>query len=526
MAGTTSNTNEGRYDRLSISKDQHFFITKKAQEILEVLDEANHNFMQNNTSSKIKKSYFNENELKSFLQKAYTLYVNAIKSGLEETCFAIPSVCRENTSITVLDTGSIPEKFGMSVWNISSSVGIVRDHDMIAVDDSQTQDPRTLLKTDHDLMFILEDLIICNNLPNVTNFCLEIEPKSEPGSEHFVQIYTVAQDNTKEILKNTLANDYLLKIVEGAFFTEKRMPSSLSKRLQNFIRENLFGLPCRNLNSSTEVSILQEGPSVNMKVTLLKTHKLLLDCDFLLALPLECWPSCANEWITRTRKWPSQDTVKALTTQKCYVVAKPRFPGDDDFWRISFSKQELDLAKELPEKARHVYLRLKVLFKKKIKLVYPEMKTYHMKTAFYWWMEEQDPSQWEETNPTREDLLESLIQKVKFFIMSGNLPHYFIPTVNLLPVSSYQRFRILTSFTILAKNWIKKVRTKTVTINSASGETIAIKLKRRESQTKAPKLHERNFTSSRPRIDRSISAQVPRVRTFSMEGVRKRFFTR
>ena len=135
------------------------------------------------------------------------------------------------------------------------------------------------------------------------------------------------------------------------------------------------------------------------------------------------------------------------------VVPKPRCPGDDQFCRISFSKQELLLARELPTQARDIYLSLKVFYKSKIKPIHPDIQSYHMKTAFYWWLEEQDPSQWEwEFSPTNA-LIDSLIEKVKFFLSSGHLPHYFIPSVNLLPRSALHK---LHSLIYVLHVWISK----------------------------------------------------------------------
>eukprot|EP00092_Neocalanus_flemingeri_P070482 GFUD01086523.1.p1 GENE.GFUD01086523.1~~GFUD01086523.1.p1 ORF type:complete len:510 (-),score=90.62 GFUD01086523.1:100-1572(-) len=470
---------------------------KKCQQLQEILDTVRKrkDFMIHHSSKRMSKARMDEKELERFLQQAHELYANDIKTSLEQTSLNIPSLFRMTNQITILDTGSVPEMLGRP-WQFSrSTVGIFQDLELIirypelfAVGDSAINYPKQILKTDHDLMFVLEDLVICNNFPNVSNCCLEIEPKCESGSEHFVQIYTVAHDSTKELLKNTLVNDYLSQIVDAAFFEEKGISTGLCKRLKKYIMKKMFGMQSENPKDHTKILIEQEGPSVNMKVTIKSSDKILLDCDFLLALPLESWPASASEWITRTRKWPSQNTIRSLCSEKCYVVAKPRFPGDDSFWRISFSKQELDLAKELPEKARNVYLRLKVVFKQWIKLVYPELKSYHMKTAFYWWMEEQDPSQWEAAHLTSENLLDSLIQKLMIFIKTGNLPHYFLPAVNLLPISAFQRFRILTKVTLASKTWLRKIRKPTVTINSAQGANFSIEYKRQDLQTKAPQL--------------------------------------
>ena len=254
------------------------FISTRTQQLLAILDLAKHSLSlrKNNTSSRLGTAVLGKDELESFLQDAWNLYVNAIKSGLEENYFIIQETCVPNKNVFILNTGSIAEKFG-GPRHFHSKVEPLESYDQ-----EDPKHPKQLLKSDHDLMFVLEALVVCNKLPNVTNLRLEIEPNCSPGFEHFVQIYSINQDKSKTPLTNTLANNYISSIVESAFFEEKRVPTRLGNRLKKFIQKNMLGKRCGNPHDLTEIKIVQEGPSVNMKVTMRnRPDNILLDCDFL-----------------------------------------------------------------------------------------------------------------------------------------------------------------------------------------------------------------------------------------------------
>ena len=491
----------------------------RIQHLVDTLSFAKHSpSLRINTSSRLGRAVLDENQLDKFLEKARDLYTNAIKEGLEKTPLVIQDIDTESKEVGIINSGSVVEKFGRPQQYENLSVELQDDPEIVETKDPNH--PKELLKSDHDLMFVLKDLVICSDLPNIANYRFEIAPTNKPGEAHFVRIYSVNQENSKLILKNKTANDHIANIVNNAFFVKKNIPTPLGTRLQQFVQRNILRRRCGRIPEEiTDINIHQEGPSVNMKVT--KTTdptKILFECDFLLALPLEGWPQAANEWITRTRKWPPLEVVKELSKEKCYVIPKPKFPNDEEFWRISFSKQEVELARRLPVKARNVYLRLKLFFKQRIKYEYPEFKSYHLKTAFYWWMEEQDASIWEAVQPKREELLESLIHKLQFFIASGELPHYFIRTVNLHCMApGISRIRFICHLANTSKSWIRRVRKKrnTVTVNSIYEDSYSIKFRRVSTKPK----------HAAERIIRPTSCPQ-RERSFSFIRMRERLETK
>merc|ERR1712126_516851 len=88
----------------------------------------------------------------------------------------------------------------------------------------------------------------------------------------------------------------------------------------------------------------------------------------------------------------------------------------------------------LPLTARHCYIGLKLIFKKWIKESVPSnLKSYHMLTIFYWFMETKSPSFWKnESSCIFEVTLRHLLLYASDKLESGHIEHYFIRTINLV----------------------------------------------------------------------------------------------
>ena len=91
----------------------------------------------------------------------------------------------------------------------------------------------------------------------------------------------------------------------------------------------------------------------------------------------------------------------------------------------------------MPHNARLCYISLKLIFKKIIKDQVPSsLKSYHLLTLFFWFMElDRKVSSWE--NNSVEAFvrnLEALMMFVSDRLRKGDIPHYFISTVNLAMV--------------------------------------------------------------------------------------------
>ena len=78
-------------------------------------------------------------------------------------------------------------------------------------------------------------------------------------------------------------------------------------------------------------------------------------------------------------------------------MPKKRAAQDNRAWRLSFSMAEHALASSVGEKARKTYLAVKMIVKRKLRAVCPFLKSYHIKTVFFHYMETKTEEFWEET---------------------------------------------------------------------------------------------------------------------------------
>ena len=96
--------------------------------------------------------------------------------------------------------------------------------------------------------------------------------------------------------------------------------------------------------------------------------------------------------------------------------------------------QESEIASILPLNARLCYLGLKIIFKKYIKTkMETGLKSYHMLTLFFWFMESNQPSTWEDDS--EEAFCQNLSELLGFLnkqIRRHMILHYFMRKINLI----------------------------------------------------------------------------------------------
>ena len=152
--------------------------------------------------------------------------------------------------------------------------------------------------------------------------------------------------------------------------------------------------------------------------------------DFVLAINCESWPAIAEEWKTRTRMWPPNCLVDKIVNGGFHVIPKASPGGDAELeWRLSFSKAELTLAGNRTHVQKKCYYICKTMFKENL-TVSEIISSYYLKTIMMWATEQNPPEYWREDNIGQAvlGLLDDLYQAV----ITGYLPHYFIPQNNLL----------------------------------------------------------------------------------------------
>ena len=113
----------------------------------------------------------------------------------------------------------------------------------------------------------------------------------------------------------------------------------------------------------------------------------------------------------------------------CQAVPKADPTGDEFSWRLSFSRGELLLANYVPPCARLAYVAVKIYWKNNLKTVCPALRSYHLKTLFYHFLETFDH---EVLNHTEvDDLACHLLNFLHSNLKARQCPHYFISTINL-----------------------------------------------------------------------------------------------
>ena len=114
--------------------------------------------------------------------------------------------------------------------------------------------------------------------------------------------------------------------------------------------------------------------------------------------------------------------VRLVIDSGCQIVPKEDPTGDDFSWRLSFSRGELLLCSHVPPKARDAYVAVKLFWKNNMKAECPDLRSYHLKTLFYSFLEANEP---EELN--RKEVKEIVTELLLYICLSLNdkaCPHF------------------------------------------------------------------------------------------------------
>jgi len=185
----------------------------------------------------------------------------------------------------------------------------------------------------------------------------------------------------------------------------------------------------------------------------------MLGKDNVYAVSCPLWPQDAHKWITRKRSngWPSNETIIAIVKIGCQLVSKPHANNrnDDTQWRYSFSQAETILIhNNWTGVQKYIYHLLRIIKTDVVNKCGGKNKTfisnYYFKTLMLWACEEKPSVFWEDRNivTSVRELLLDFIER----LIEGNVPHYFMPTNNLMDVLQcgsdiYGEIRSLLSYT-------------------------------------------------------------------------------
>ena len=156
-------------------------------------------------------------------------------------------------------------------------------------------------------------------------------------------------------------------------------------------------------------------------------------CESMSAIPSSQWPKEADRWITRDRPsgWPDENLVKTVIADGCHLVpmSHPRSRYPDVEWSYSFSVAERTLARSLSDAQRQCYILLKTIVMQQLSHC-SALCLYHIKTVFLWQCEKIPASEWSTDTSLAANFL-WLLDELLQCAATRDLPHYFIPEVNL-----------------------------------------------------------------------------------------------
>ncbi|XP_060594212.1 uncharacterized protein LOC132748619 [Ruditapes philippinarum] len=187
------------------------------------------------------------------------------------------------------------------------------------------------------------------------------------------------------------------------------------------------------LNSNTESKAERDSDTAKNDVA----FSIAKSTDYVPAYRFDGWPRVADEWLTRSRKWPSKETMKDALKAGCQVVAKrplalcnePISGERDPYFRLSFALSEVHLAKSMREPQLLCWRVLKAYQKCYLETKPKFLTSYHWKNILFWVSESLDESFW-----TDENVSVSVLKCLDFMnvcLQNQNLPFYFVRKMNM-----------------------------------------------------------------------------------------------
>ena len=287
------------------------------------------------------------------------------------------------------------------------------------------------LQSDTDVMYIFtEETVKCMQDSVETN-TMSIRHLDLPSFNAF------ARNNTHTYHHLCLTRSIKPIIVWDKDISESIKNSCVWYNGELFVSSALFVL-----NSSKTGNI--SGPSTINNMTY--STDIGCDNDNVYAFQCPTWPVVANEWLLRKRRfsWPNIRCISYIKSTGCQYVPVGEYnsPFKSLEWRLSFVLAERCLVLTFSHVQFKVYGVMKYI-KKLISNKYRNDTTgddivtsYHIKTIMFWIVENTPRYIW--TNDNLIFCIGMCVLWLRSFLNNNLIPHYFIPTCNLLKKSSHR----------------------------------------------------------------------------------------
>jgi hypothetical protein len=276
------------------------------------------------------------------------------------------------------------------------------------------------LFSDTDFMFVLKNIKVTEEDQKKGNLPVKEETP-------FVTLY-LTDDGLMKTWADFLETSGQPECENSAILSSMKLKEKLRERYVS------YG-PMFTPLAQEDVDKVDEGPSVAIKSSLPGTKRpwiMQVDYfDLVLAIRCEGWPLCAQEWLARSRCWPSPDIVDKIIKDGFHIVCKSSIKGN---FRLSFSNAETILIENVTDLQFKTYRAFKSFVNHYKHEWSPRIKkifcSYHLKTIALWYFEKFHPSNWNEDAVVIH--LFSLIDDLIAALRERTLPMYFMPKCNLL----------------------------------------------------------------------------------------------
>ena len=200
-----------------------------------------------------------------------------------------------------------------------------------------------------------------------------------------------------------------------------------------FIEEDIvpFLIQVHEIFEKTAVEEVSKQEEALSKIALEHVYGTL---DMVPAISCNGFPDVAKDWPSRVsrRDWPQHHVVAAVLEAGFQIVPKaskaPNSDPDTSF-RLSFNDAEQLLALSVTQFQRECFRIFKMYYYEKMDQEPRIIETYHLKTIFFWCLEESDADIWVPEKRAYCCLL--LLRSLALALEKMTLWHYFIPECNL-----------------------------------------------------------------------------------------------
>ena len=248
-------------------------------------------------------------------------------------------------------------------------------------------------------------------------------------------------DITRRDWTNATSSDGWLKPYSIKEATLKRMPitKTTTEKLEPILAD-VFNMKSEDVSITTTQVITKSTVQSDIMININAAPFFKISCDIVTLLELTWWPTIAEEWKSRKRRWPSSTEIEKLS-RFCYIINKPssieRDNEETKEFRYSFPHVERELVRMRSRHQNKVYLIFKIMFLKWIKPLDPERISSFIPKTIMFWASEEFPSRHEMWNKDFDSMLYALTYlflQTKEAFEKHNLPYFFINTVNVIEI--------------------------------------------------------------------------------------------